>query len=858
MSNVIDTLVVELKAETRKLTAGLNKVEQQLAKTKKSSGAATNALKGFGAIVATLGIGKLASQTVATIRTFEDLEATLRAVTGSADNAALSFDLIRKFTATTTFQVEEVADAFIRLKQAGVTPTSEVLQDFGNLAAGMGRSITQLSQAAFNATTGEMEMLKQFGVIAKLDGDKIRATFNGITTEIGRSGDEVIDFLRKIGREEFPTAIQERANTLTGAISNLQDSVSEFFVAIGEGGLKDALTELAKSFKQVLDDSRPMAKAIGEVLGGVFTLLGKIILAIIDNLNILVSALIGLASAQVVGAISVLIKMFGKANKVLKEFLKTGTIAMATLGGTKGLAKVLVGVGTGVAAFMLIEKALEDTKDSTEEAGDEFDELNKMLLDAMPQNKKAIDLVSTSTKRLAASLAALKTGKFSLFDIFQTTGADKEKFLKTIENDVFRVFQETKFSKTGKRGQQANFLKLFFTEGDTKKQIEDLRVELGLTKEQLYGPDGLFKDMGDMALQASTFFKNQRINIFQDLFKMDPKVFKETFAEIVDIPHLEGLFGHVQKVISDSVGSELDSINMLLDDPKALEAFVKAGQKMQLFGGRSTQEIKDILDAYQKTFEKEPEPFKPNERLADFASTLRGLFEDTKTPIQKVNEQLALIDEIFESADKKDLLEFYGLTEEQLALVRDNLVKVKEELKDTGKATDAMAIVLEQALDTFANNFVDALQDGENALRSFRNLVADMINQVIAEFMKMNIIKPMMNALFTAVGLPTLPVGKAGGGTIQGGMPTLVGERGAEIFVPNTGGTIMNNMNSKNALGGGTPVVINQSINFATGVVPTVRAEVMQMMPQIADATKAAVQESAMRGGNFRRSLVGG
>ena len=68
----------------------------------------------------------------------------------------------------------------------------------------------------------------------------------------------------------------------------------------------------------------------------------------------------------------------------------------------------------------------------------------------------------------------------------------------------------------------------------------------------------------------------------------------------------------------------------------------------------------------------------------------------------------------------------------------------------------------------------------------------------------------------------------------------------------------MNNMNSRNAMGGGTPINIYQNLNFATGVVPTVRAEVTKMMPQIADVTKAAVQESAMRGGTFRRSLVGG
>ena len=84
----------------------------------------------------------------------------------------------------------------------------------------------------------------------------------------------------------------------------------------------------------------------------------------------------------------------------------------------------------------------------------------------------------------------------------------------------------------------------------------------------------------------------------------------------------------------------------------------------------------------------------------------------------------------------------------------------------------------------------------------------------------------------------------------------MVGERGAEIFVPNTGGTIMNNMNSKNAMGGGT-VVVNQSVNFATGVVPTVRAEVQKMLPQISDVTKGAVLEAAVRGGSYRKGLMG-
>ena len=260
----------------------------------------------------------------------------------------------------------------------------------------------------------------------------------------------------------------------------------------------------------------------------------------------------------------------------------------------------------------------------------------------------------------------------------------------------------------------------------------------------------------------------------------------------------------------------------------------------------------------EKKDDKVIKEFTPEQKFIEFLTPLQKLAKDAEDPLKEINAQLALIDEILQSENKTELLKFYGLTEEQIGAVVDALGLLKKEMGQTGEVTDAMAETLERAADQFANDFINALQNGENALVSFRNLVGDMIQQVIAEFLKMQVIKPMMNALFTAVGLPTMPTGKAGGGTIQGGRATLVGERGPEIFVPNTGGTIMNNMNSKNAMGGGGTTVINQSINFATGIVPTVRAEVTKMMPQIADVTKAAVQEASMRGGSYRRSLLGG
>ena len=48
----------------------------------------------------------------------------------------------------------------------------------------------------------------------------------------------------------------------------------------------------------------------------------------------------------------------------------------------------------------------------------------------------------------------------------------------------------------------------------------------------------------------------------------------------------------------------------------------------------------------------------------------------------------------------------------------------------------------------------------------------------------------------------------ANGGYIPGRKPTLVGERGAELFVPNTGGTVIPN-HDLGGLGGSTNIVVN-------------------------------------------------
>ena len=101
--------------------------------------------------------------------------------------------------------------------------------------------------------------------------------------------------------------------------------------------------------------------------------------------------------------------------------------------------------------------------------------------------------------------------------------------------------------------------------------------------------------------------------------------------------------------------------------------------------------------------------------------------------------------------------------------------------------------------------------------------------------------------------------GRALGGQVRGGESYLVGERGPELLTMGTSGRIATNENLKNAVGGnsGSAVTVNQTINVTTGIQSTVRAEIVTLMPQIAQAAKGAVADARLRGGNFSKAMSG-
>lgn len=243
----VEVATLQFKADTtdlktaevrlKRLSKAANSAEHNLDDVSDEMKKGSSQAKGFGkailGVATALGTMAAASKLIEVAREFDIVNASLVTVTGSTEGAARAFASIQEFAATTPFDLQQVANAFVKLKAFGLDPSSEALLSYGNTASAMGKDLNQMIEAVADATTFEFERLKEFGIKARQETDSVSFTFRGTTKTIGKSSAEIQKFLLDIGRVEFAGAMEERAKTLDGAISNLGDSVDALFLTIG-------------------------------------------------------------------------------------------------------------------------------------------------------------------------------------------------------------------------------------------------------------------------------------------------------------------------------------------------------------------------------------------------------------------------------------------------------------------------------------------------------------------------------------------------------------------------------------------------------------------------------------------------
>ena len=288
----------------------------------------------------------------------------------------------------------------------------------------------------------------------------------------------------------------------------------------------------------------------------------------------------------------------------------------------------------------------------------------------------------------------------------------------------------------------------------------------------------------------------------------------------------------LNKQLSLGTDAEREAVKVISEHASS---FAKLGDG----GSELEKTFMDLLIANEKLEQSLSETTDITDVITERFDNAKSIVESLKTPLEEITENIADLkfaqsefttDEFNRAMREMDL---------QMRLTNPQFVAVKEAVEDMGnKVSDSLA---------------EMLTSGKANLTSFLDIFKDFVKQLLAQTIRLAIINRAINSILglrgTSAQLDEIPIkGLAGGGTVQRGRPYMVGERGPEMFVPNTGGRIVSN----GALPtGGATTVVNQNLNFSTGIQNTVRAEVLNMLPAIQQSTLQAVVDQKRRGGSF-------
>ena len=208
---------------------------------------------------------------------FERLNVQLNAIMGSIAEGERALAWIKDFTQNTPFQLEEVSEAFVRLKAFGLDPMDGSMQAIVDQAAKLGGGMEWLN--------GISLAVGQAWAKQKLQGEEILQlvergvpVWEMLEKATGKNVQELqkLSAAGKLGRDTIRLLIAEIGKSaegaaaknmtlLSGYVSNLKDSWQNFVAEIADSGAleytKDLLRSLAEQVKTMQQDGRLSGQA---------------------------------------------------------------------------------------------------------------------------------------------------------------------------------------------------------------------------------------------------------------------------------------------------------------------------------------------------------------------------------------------------------------------------------------------------------------------------------------------------------------------------------------------------------------------------------------------------------------------
>ena len=673
-----------------------------------------------GAYLGASGLMRTFKGIVSINKEFESLSGSLKTVTGSAEKARAAFTLIEDFATSTPYQLEEIVDSFIRLKAMGLEPSMEALTSYGNTASAFGKNILEFVSAVTSATVGEFERLKTFGIKAKVEGERVKFIFQGVTTEVGKNAVEIENYLRSIGTINFAGAMKEQMDTMGGVMSNIEDAFGKLARNIGEAGLTTAIKNALKQFNDMVDGAGDAATSIGKGLTTAVNLAANAFFFLAKHADVAIELLtVRLGSKALLGGLTLLRAGIGYVQASLAGMslqAKSAVAGIAMMSNVSKLAAVQMGVLATAAGVL----------------------------------RGALALIGGPAG--LAVLACMALYKLvDSHDVAKRAAHDHAETLKKLQDELKATTEEAaKFS--AEQQKDMSLAEWGLKLKTAKQNIKDLTAEIkntgGLSFRIRHSPKSLLKDYEIYAKEWAETLRQSKISLEQ--------YEKEIWAVAAEYPDFQPQAKEIQNKLLLLKAAEQDAYKAqqelkYLENPELRpKEPVKAETPAPTFTTSKTTD-KSAENAYKRNIED-----------------IKNKLLELKTPYEQA---MAKADQWKENALKnlRSSASGYEDYKKQIEQVYDNMVKKADEtaLATSKKMEDGFKrgfIGLKKEVDDFAtlaeSTVRNAFHSMEDALVSFvttgKMNISDLVNSIVQDFaklaMRQAVTQPLMASLSAYMG----------------------------------------------------------------------------------------------------------
>ena len=776
--------------------------------------------------------------------------------------------LLTSFTSVAVKDYERVINVAADLAQTNKGPVKDSLLQVAKALNAPSQNLTALSRSGIQFTEQQKEQIKTL-------------------EESGRLLEAQTLILSELERQYGGNA-KAAATGFAGAVDTLGENFRDFQETLAQGVLPaaESFVGVASQLFETLSQIDPVVIQVGLNIAGAATatfLWVKAINAL--KATALVSWLarvVPLIAAGKAGLVAMTVKtaLLTKATAALK-------VAMLSLPWV-GAATAVAGLAAVTADYYIKQNRMKQLIDGSTVSTDELKDAivgQKTQLEAASEKLRKMEENGTSNARAIAAQERRVIALRQELELLQGTYDVKVN----LEIQASQIAAEVERRATAAGGRATGFDTLSQDQiNEAIQRANGTFVEPG-SKDGKDGKGGKKKSDGTKEIRKL----QQQIALLQTKDELAKKLLKIRFDE-------ENAVARIKDSIQASAQADAIRLEGILRQAKELEVIEQFADKALQDADALIASTEEQITADARRAELIAEGINP--ALADELVKIEEIFGKEKEKLEllilQLETQLAQIDaeselakKIQETIDKlKEKLKLLGKAQDDAegnakdknpddpGKIEQYIKQLETELTDFEGMVVSLAQTIQTELAGAMSNAITGIIDGtQTAEEAFANMFKnigkafiDMATQMIAKALVMKALGILFPGASGGGGLlggggapggwsiPNAAVPKtsgmsffADGGRPPMGMPSIVGERGPELFVPDGPGTILSNSQSRaamdryaannNGTGDGTfkleTVVIN-NVEYAT-------------VEQVAAMGKAAAREGAMNGNSM-------